>query len=255
MRSPFLSLLLLLFAAFSTSGSAQTDSGSAQTDNVVQDVQSAASRATDQLNEKSKEIDKKLQKAAPDVQDKINAIQASIGNLVPGKVTIIPVEAREALTDEVKSFIAYAEKKERLYSMLSLISICLSSGLALVGGIASFMSKNRLAGIISLIVAAVVGLSNAYPIRPLAEFYADAKSQAKAIVANSMLSEPYTETLYVADITQYKLLLLYERDRPSIGKYDNPTDALQQEAKSVSIAAKNADTANAVSNEIVGFTR
>lgn len=90
----------------------------------------------------------------------------------------------------------------------------------------------------------MVGISNAYPIAPLADFYAHLKSQAKTILADCDLANPYSQTLYTAGVEQYKLLILYELHRPSVGNYENPADALQQEAKSVSIAAKNVDAAN-----------
>jgi hypothetical protein len=216
-------------------------------------VQAAAGHATAELNKKSLEIDKTVQNTAPDVQDKINAIQAPTTAVVPTLVSLVSGEQRKPLIDEVRSFAAYAETEERIYSRLSLVLICVSAGLALLGSIASFMSRNKTAGIISLIVAAVVGLSNAYPISPLADFYGNLKSQAKAIVADCRLANPYTETLYAADLAQYKLLLLQERNRPSIGKYTTD-DALKEEMRSVGIVANNADTAKAAADQIVGFS-
>ncbi len=242
MRSPLLSLLFLFVTIVNAS------------DKPPASVQAAAGQATAELNKKSSDIDKTVQNASPDVQGKINAIQAPTTAVVPTTVSLVNAEQRKPLIDEVRSFATYAEGKERLYSRLSLVLICVSAGLALLGSIASFMSRNKTAGIISLIVAAVVGLSNAYPISPLADFYGDLKSEAKAIVADCRLANPYTETLYAADLAQYKLLLLHERNRPSIGKYTSPEDGLKEEMRSVSIVANNADTAKAASDQIVGFS-
>ena len=247
MRSLLLSILLLFCCVALASGSDDSKPPAS--------VQAAAGHATAELNQKTTQIDAAVQNAAPDVKDKINAIQSPASNVVPVRVTIIDSEQRRQLTEAVRYVALEAERKERFYSRLSLTLICVSAGLALAGGIASFMAKNRLAGIISLIVAAVVGLSNAYPVSPRAEFYADLKSQAKAILADCTLANPYTETLYVTNFSQYKLLLLYERSRPSVGNHENPTHALNQEVKSLSITANNADTAKAALNEIVGFTR
>jgi hypothetical protein len=242
MRSSLLSLLLFLFVTIANAS-----------DKPPASVQAAAGQATAELNKKSSDIDKTVQNAAPDVQNKINAIQAPTTAVVPTTVTIVNAEQRKPLIDEVRSFATYAESKERMYSRLSLVLISVSAGLALLGSIASFTSRNKAAGIIGLIVAAVVGLSNAYPIGALADFYGDLKSQAKAIVTDCRLANPYTETLYAANLAQYKLLLLHERDRPSIGKYTN-TDGLKEEMRSVSIVANNADTAKAASDQIVGFS-
>lgn len=242
MRSPVLSILLLCsFVALAS----DNDKSNA--------IKAAADKATRQLNEQSAEVDRTIQDSTPDVRDKINAIPTPATTVVPVTVTVLDAEQRKPLIDEVRSFATYAENKERMYSRVSLILIFVSAGLALIGSIASFTSRNKTAGIISLIVAAVVGLSNAYPISPLAEFYGDLKSQAKAVVADCKLANPYTQTLYRADLTQYELLLLSERNRPSIGRYRSPTDGLKEQMKSVSIAANNADTAKAAADQIVGL--
>lgn len=257
MRTLVLSLLLLFFVAFANgsdkSALRKAKAAASQEKAAAGQATAAAGQATAALNQKTTRIDAAVQKSAPDVKTKINAIQAPASNVVPVKVTIVDSEQRRQLAEAVRSVALEAEHKERIYSRLSLVLIFVSAGMALAGSLAAFMAKNKTAGIMSLIVAAVVGLSNAYPVTPLAEFYADLKSQAKAVLADCMLANPYTETLYVADFAQYKLLLLAERNRPAVGKYENPAHGLSEDLKSVSIAAKNADTAKAASNEIVGF--
>lgn len=247
MRNPLLSTLLFLFVAI-TNISAQP------TVTISPDVHSAASQATAELNYKTSEIDKAVQKTAPDAHSKSKVIQAPSRTEVPVRVTIVQTDDKKQLIDEVKSFVAYAEGKELMYSRLSTALIFLTAALALAGGIASFMSRNKTAGVISLIVAAVVGLSNAYPVSSLSSFYSDMKSQGRLILADCMFVKPYTETLYSADVAQYKLLIVAERHKPTVGNYDNPAPAANAEMKSVSIKAKNADTAKAAAHDIVGFS-
>lgn len=102
-------------------------------------ISSAVALAADELNQKSMEIDKAVQSAPPDVQNKINAIQSPTTNVVPDTITLADVGQKKLLRDKVQAFAADAEKKEHMYRVLSVISICLSAVLALVGGIASFL--------------------------------------------------------------------------------------------------------------------
>jgi len=210
-------------------------------------------KATAELNTKISGIDKQVANATPEIQSKIDAIEAPKADSLSVRVGIADDRHRQILANEVQAFAANAEKQERLYSILAVILICLSTGLALVGSIASFKQKTTAAGVIGLIVMGIVAGSNAYPVAPLANFYGNLKSEAQALVADCKLTNPYTETTYNSDVTQYKLLLLYQQKKPSFGKFENPANALKQEMQSVKIASNNADTARAAIHEIVGY--
>ena len=246
MRSPLLPILLFLFVAIANSKAQKTVT-------IPPSLESAASQKTAELNHKTSEINKTIQNSAPDVHEKLKAIQAPSSSVVPVTVGIVQTERRQRLADEVQLFAAYLEHEERKYATLSAVLIFFSAGLALAGSIASFLAKNKMAGIISLIVAALVGLSNAYPVRPLANFYRDLRSQANLIHADCEFADPYTDTVYSANVAQYELLILAERQRPSLGSDDNQAPAITEQIKTVSIAAKNADTTKAAAQEIVGL--
>lgn len=250
MRRPFLAFLLVFVFLTLADGS---DRHKTATSAKSVAAQSAASQATAELNKKSTEIDRAVQNATPTVQDKIKSIEVSTSPVVSGTVIIVDKDKRAKLAMAVRSTMNYAEHQQRVYSRWSMILTFVSAGLALVGGIASFMSKNKLAGIISLIVATLVSLSNTYPFGSLADFYGDMKSQASELATDCDFGEPYTETLYRAEVDQYELLILSEEKRPSVGNHRNSIHDATEEMKRVSVAASNADTAKAAANQIPEF--
>src|SRR5512133_634142 len=158
-----------------------------------------------QLTGAARQVDVLAAHASQEIQARINAIPAPAPiNEGSTQIALASAEHRNVLIDQVKSFANDAAKEEGRYSALAIGSLVLAAGLALIGSIASFLSKNKIAGVISLIVASIVGFSNAYPLGPLADFYRALHAQANALVADCTLTEPYTTTAYASDVTQYK---------------------------------------------------
>jgi len=129
------------------------------------------------------------------------------------------------------------------FSNLALGSIIVSAALALLGSIASFLSKNKTAGIISLTVAAIVGLSNAYPIGSSAHFYSALAGQGKALTVDCEFARPYTTTVYVSDVSQLKVLYLTEEKKPTFGSPQLATDNLTTELQQLRTASNNVTVA------------
>jgi hypothetical protein len=140
---------------------------------------------------------------------------------------------RTLLCGKVTSFAGHAQSEQQRYSTLALVTIVLAAGLALVGSIASFLAKNKTAGIISLVVAAIVGFSNAYPVGPLADFYRSLTGEANALSVECQYTNPYTVTAYTSNVNQLKLLYIYEEKRPAFGSYRLTTDDLTKQTQVV----------------------
>src|SRR5205085_5961393 len=142
---------------------------------------------------------------------------------------LVSEKDRAHLCDKVTAFAAHSQSEERIYSRLDLTTILLAAGLALIGSITSFLAHNKTAGIISLIVAAVVGFSNAYPIGPIADFYRSLSGQAKALSVECEYTRPYSMNTYGSNLEQLKLLYIYEDKRPAFGNYKLSTDDLTKQ--------------------------
>jgi len=183
-------------------------------------------------------INGQVLQATPEVQAKINEIPQLPPAPKP-QIEVADEKDRTALCDSIMKFASDQQSNQSLYSRLALIAIASAAGLALVGSVASFLSASKTAGVISLVVAAVIGFSNAYPIGPLADYYRSVAAQAHGLSAECAYIKPYTTTLYTSDVNQLKLLYLYEANRPSLGNYGVKTEELVKQLQDVRTASTN----------------
>jgi len=232
-----LSLLFVLVGCVFTECTAQEKSF--QSEQMLQRTnhESLVQKATNELDTKLSKIDDAVSKAPSDVQEKIKAVEP------PAATVGFSDQQKQKLLNAAQSISTEAGKNEQMYQRLGLASIILSAVLALIGSIASFLKMNKVAGIVGLIVVAIVSLSNTYPIASLHNFYRDLKAGADAIVADCTFVIPYTEATYKTNYAQYKLLVVSAGKRPTFGNFQNPADTLKAEMQSVKIAASNVESA------------
>jgi len=80
---------------------------------------------------------------------------------------------------------------------------------------------------VGLIVVAVVGFPNVYPVSALSDFYGSLASQAVALQTDCELKNPFTQEDYASSAGQLKILLLYEaNNRPKLGTAHMSTEEL-----------------------------
>jgi hypothetical protein len=200
----------------------------------VQDVQNALSQVT----KAAAEVTSQVQQASQQAQAKVNELPQPSIEPKPQMEAVSEGE-RTHLCGKITAFTGHAQSEELKYSRLALATIVLAAGLALVGSIASFLAKNKTAGVISLVVAATVGFSNAYPIGPVADFYRSLAGQANALSVECDYTKPYTINAYASNLNQLKLLYVYEDKRPGLGSYRLSTDDLTKQLQVVRTTANN----------------
>lgn len=234
-----LSLLLVLMGCVITECTGQDKPAPSTQKFQTETGESLFQKANNELSSKLTKIDDAVAKAPSDVQEKIKAIQ-------PLSVAVtVSDQQKHKLLDAAQSFSAESGKSEQWFFRLGVTSIILSAVLALIGSVSSFLKLNRVAGIMSLIVVAIVALSNAFPIGNTVTFYRDQKAGADSIITDCTFTVPYTQTIYDANVAQYKLLVLNSGKRPSFGNFQNPSDTLKAEMQQVKIAANNVESARA----------
>jgi len=179
------------------------------------------------------------------VQNSSAETKAKLGDLaqptpVPKPQVELATESdRAALCGRVTAFADHADSDAHFYSQLAFAAIAVSTVLALFGSIASFLSKNKAAGIISLVVASIVGMSNAYPLAQVADFNRHLAGEARALRVDCELTKPFTVNAYASDVNQFRLLYVYEEKKPSFGSPRIATDELAKELQEVRTASSN----------------
>jgi|ERR1039458_1924608 hypothetical protein len=107
------------------------------------------------------------------------------------------------------------------------------------GAIFSFARKHVIAGVVGLIVTAIIGFTNTYPVGALSDFYRGLDAQATALQLDCELKQPFGVDSYNSAADQLKLLYLYEGSkRPGIGNYRVPLQDLTKELQTVKTSAE-----------------
>ncbi len=196
------------------------------------------SKAVNGLSSVFEGVDLQVQNASPEIKAKLGDLAQPTPEPKP-QIELANETDRVALNSRVAAFADHAESEAQGYSQLALAAIIVSAAFALIGSIASFLSKNKTAGIIGLVVASIVGISNAYPVGALAAFYLQLAGEARALKVDCELLKPYTVNAYNSDVNQFKLLYVYEDKRPSFGSPRLATDELTKELQAVRTASSN----------------
>jgi len=153
-------------------------------------------------------------------------------------VALVSDSQKQLLLNAVKKFTGDSKKQENRYSSLALAFLIGGAAFALLGSIFSFLKWNTTAGIIGLVVLAVVGFPNIFPMTGLADFYGVLSTQAIALETDCELKSPFTKDDYDAAEKQLKSLILYEAaNRPKLGNTKPSTDDLVRQLQTYKTAA------------------
>lgn len=165
-----------------------------------------------------------------------------VPSLDPGQVKEVPAQPttttvkvvdpaqKTKLETEISSFVDRTTRGRDRYTFLATTTVIIAAVLALVGGILSFLSFNKPAGIVSLVVAAVVAAPSIYPLAPLASFYRVLAAQGSALKLDCELRDQMTVQDFDSARQQLLLLILNEgQNRPQIGNAKDISEDLSKQ--------------------------
>jgi hypothetical protein len=157
---------------------------------------------------------------------------ASTAAPMPASPAVIPVtpDQKNLLEQKIVEFESHARAEQKKFSGLAMVAVVGIAGLSLAASLLSFASRNRIGGILGLVVVAVVGVTNAYPVGPLSDFYRSLAAQTSALQLECDLKDPFTIDAYNAAADQLRVLILYEaNNRPQLGSTSSSVDELTQQ--------------------------
>jgi hypothetical protein len=213
---------------------------------------SAQIQVPDLLRQLSMGISRDVANASSEVQATVAQIPAVNQENVRQVQPITPEKSVAVVTDKQKALLVsavdkYTNEKQReagKFSMLATTFMVLGAVLALLGSICSFLRRNTVAGVVGLVVVAIVSAPNLYPMNAMADFYGALATQAVALQTDCNLKNPFTVTDYESSEAQLKVLILYEaQTRPTFNSSKTSTEDLAAKLQSlrsssnVSIAA------------------
>lgn len=217
-------------------------------------AQNPVAEAAHRLTQLNGQLLQDIQNASPDVKKAVNDVpqvnQADLHQLPAPQsaaktIIVVSDSQKQVLISALDKFTEEKRSQQREYSALAIIFVIAGAVLALLASIFNFIKWNSAAGIVGLIVVAVVGFPNVYPVSPLADFYNSLTSQAVALQADCKLRTPFTQDDYNSSAAQLKILLLYEaNNRPKLGATKMSTEdlakALQTYKTSANVASETA---------------
>lgn len=192
------------------------------------EAQSPLTPTLSKWNELQAEIGNKVSEAGAQVKLKASQIPT-----IPAPPTARPQPVSAAqkafLLSKISEFVDHANSEDSLFTRWAVGLIIAAGTLALIGAILSFARKHIIAGVAGLIVTAIIGFANAYPLNALSDFYRELAAQATALKVECELKEPLTADFYNSEATQLKLLYLSEGSkRPGLGNYKSAAATTQK---------------------------
>jgi hypothetical protein len=215
-------------------------------------AQNPVAEAAHRLTKLNGQLTQDIQNASPDVKKAVNDVplvtQADLHQVAapqnPARTIIVVSDSqKQVLISAVDKFTAEKRRQQREYSALAITFVIAGAVLALLASIFNFIKWNTVSGVVGLIVVAVVGFPNVYPVSALSDFYGSLASQAVALQTDCELKNPFTQEDYASSAGQLKILLIYEaNNRPKLGTAHMSTEelakALQTYKTSANIAAE-----------------
>ncbi len=208
-----------------------------------------AARKISQLNG---QLLREVQVAPPEVKQAVSEVPqvnpAEVHEITapqnPAKqISVVSDKQKQLLVSAVRNFTQEKKRQEKKYWWLALVFVVAGAACALLASIFNFVKWNTIAGIISLIVIAVVGFPNVYPIPALADFYGALATQAVALQTDCELKNPFTEDDYTSAENQLKYLILYDAtNRPKLGTTKVSTEDLTKQLQTYKTTANVAAT-------------
>lgn len=211
-----------------------------------QSANQALREAIQQFHMVQAQIGSEVLKADAKVQSKVSEVPTILVPVQPEPQLVNP-DQKVFLLGKIRTFAEHVKSNEILYTSWALGLVIAAAILALGGAILSFARRHVIAGIASLIVTAIIGFSNVYPLNALSDFYRGLEAQTSALQVECELKQPFTVDSYNSEANQLQLLYLYEGSkRPSLGNYKVPLQNLTNELQTVKISSANVEKTKAV---------
>jgi hypothetical protein len=217
--------------------------------------QNRAAEAMRKVTELNGQLIKEVQVASPEVKQAVDQVpqvdptqvhQIEKPQPPTKKINVVSDSQKQALVAAVRKFSQDKQSQAKLYSRLQIFFLIAGAVLALLGGIFNLMKLNTVAGIVSLIVVAVVCFPNVFPVAPLADFYTALATQALALETDCELKNPFTEDDYKSSQSQLTYLILYDaNNRPKFGTAKVSTEDLVKHIQTYKTATDVATTGGA----------
>jgi len=209
--------------------------------------QNPFAEATRRLTQLNGQLLQEVQRSSPEVKRAVDEVpqvnQAELHEIVAQqnpakKITVVSDRQKQLLVSAVDKFTEEKRRQEREYSRLAIAFVVGGATFALLGSVFNFIRWNTAAGVIGLMVIAVVGFPNVYPIPALADFYGSLATQAVALQTDCELKNPFTEEDYNSSEGQLKILLVYEaNNRPKLGSTKVSTEDLAKQLQTYKTTA------------------
>jgi hypothetical protein len=158
---------------------------------------------------------------------------------------------KNTLMDRINKFAEQEKSSETFYVRLALAFIIGAAILALLGSILSFAKKNVVAGVVGLIVTAIISFSNAYPLNALAEFHRHLEGQAYALQVDCETQRAFTADFYTSARSRLlALILARSTESPGFGNYKVPTRSTTDQQQTIKSTVEGLEKAKA---ELKGY--
>ena len=198
----------------------------------------AIARATQRLNTIQTIVTNQTTHANIEVQNRVNAV-TSIPVTPSAQPQQATPEQKAFIIGKITDFMNHVGSQELLYSRLAVGATVAAACFALLGAILSFIRQHIGGGIAGLIVTAILGISNAYPLAALSDFYTGLDAQTSALKVDAELKQPFTLDSYNAAALQLKALILAEGEkRPRLGSGKVATQELSNLLQTVKTSSE-----------------
>jgi len=201
-------------------------------------------KATEKVQENSQ--DSAAQKAAADAQKALEEAQKQVQQATqevaasPEQKIVVAAAQVERLQEQLESFRNHNETQRSFNSKLAVAFIVAGIVLALVTSICSFFGLMKTAGVLSLVVGALVSIPKVIPVNERAEYYRVLSSQSYNLLLESRLQIDTTVDQYNDSVRRLQILFTYETEKyPASGNTAQVTQELIRDLQ----AAKTTNTA------------
>lgn len=155
----------------------------------------------------------------------------------PQDPTSLPVgsDEKRALLSQMSEFRSGTTRIASIYSTSSTIIVLGSILLALGASVAAFFKATNVAGTLSIVGAAVIGVGNALPINQNADFYQLLSAQSSALLSDAQLRPKMSIGDFDAFRNKLTTLMLFEgQNFPSRGNTQQATQDLMSKIAALS---------------------
>ena len=187
-----------------------------------------AARSVESVQQKAVEQAPAATKAALDAaQERVDAAQQEVK-----KAAIVESGQLKLLENELERFNGRMRGSASVYATLTVVMVLAGLLFSLAAAIASFLSWPKTAGVLSLIVAAIIGAPKALPFAERAAFYRILEAQSGSALTECRLRLSTTVDDYALSVHQLTVLNVYAGEKyPAGADIAGATSALMNDLK------------------------